>query len=118
MSEYEIVPAKYPRADMMEKKDNGTIRLAIDIVARIEEAARVIQRDAGSAGEVSRLGEVLEWLTWLDEGERKVVLALAINMDWGKICWLMRCSKTTAWRTWSDAILKIKFRTEEAGYER
>lgn len=57
--------------------------------------------------QISRLDEVLEWVLWLNEEERKLVWARALGLSWRSLCWRLGCSRTTAWRNWTTALLKL-----------
>ena len=81
----------------------------------IRSAAEVLQEEKlpmrmgpPSAGAISRMEEVLDWIWWLDdEDERRLVWLRAKRVVWKRICWWLGCGHTKAWQMWTYALLKI-----------
>ena len=59
---------------------------------------------------ISRMDETFRWLVWLEVEERKLVWMRAEGVRWKQICWRFGVSRTTAWRDWHFAMVKISSR--------
>ena len=56
---------------------------------------------------ISRLEMALEWVTWVDVQERKLIWWRAAKKPWKAICWELGCTRSTAWRKRHTACSKI-----------
>lgn len=67
-----------------------------------------VQPDTPDPAEIQRADEVMEWTgQWLELWERNLVWARAFHAPWKKIERTLDCSRTTAWRHWIFALMKI-----------
>ncbi len=60
--------------------------------------------------EISRLDQVIEWSSWLNERERKIIWKRAMNIRWKIIQYEFGCDKSTVWRYYKLALAKISSR--------
>ena len=63
-----------------------------------------------SAAAITRLERIFDWMTWIDEAERKLVWSRAARVPWKVISHELGCDRTTAWRRWQLALTKIAAR--------
>lgn len=68
-----------------------------------------------SAQSISRMEQTLEWITWLDVEERKLVWLRAYKVRWKSICVRIGVDRSTAWRYWVIALTKIATRLNSTG---
>ena len=54
--------------------------------------------------------ETLEWLSWLDVEERRLIWLRAEGLPWKRITHRLAIRRTTAWQRWTIALLKIATR--------
>ena len=59
---------------------------------------------------IDRLDQTLAWLAWLETDEVRLVWLRAERVRWKAICWRFGVSRTTAWRNWVAALVKIAAR--------
>ena len=60
-----------------------------------------------SARAITRMEETLLWFRWLTPDESRLIWLRAGNVPWKRIAWRMGCDRTTAWRLFGRAIVKI-----------
>lgn len=60
--------------------------------------------------EISDMERVLDWITWLEIDERKLVWGRASNLPWKVICRELNLGRTTAWKHWRTSLTKIALR--------
>ncbi len=60
--------------------------------------------------EISRLDQVIEWSTWLEPHERKLVWKRAMGIRWKALCYEFGCDRSTVWRYYKLALTKISSR--------
>lgn len=61
-----------------------------------------------TATEISRLDEVIDWSLKVSERDRRILWERAFNIKWRYIQRRLNCrSRTTAWRLWVEAIIRI-----------
>ncbi|ATQ55036.1 DUF6362 family protein [Paracoccus yeei] len=82
------------------------LRSAREIAAMEPEPMRVVP----SAKAISALERTFDWMTWIDEAERKLIWSRAARVPWKVISGEMGCDRTTAWRRWQLALTKIASR--------
>lgn len=56
---------------------------------------------------ITRLEQTFEWMQWITVEERKLIWKRAARVRWKAICWELSCDRSTAWRKWVTACLKI-----------
>lgn len=67
-----------------------------------------VRPDAPDQAKIKRADEVIDWTgQWLELWERNLVWARAFRAPWKKIEATLDCSRTTAWRHWIFALMKI-----------
>ena len=64
---------------------------------------------------ISRMEQTLEWITWLEVDERKLVWLRAYKVRWKSICVRMGADRTTVWRYYTIALTKIANRLNGMG---
>ncbi|WP_085442551.1 DUF6362 family protein [Magnetofaba australis] len=67
---------------------------------------------------IDRMDECFEWLRWLEPDAAKLVWARACRVNWKIICAKRGEHRSTAWRYWSVAILKIATKLEDPSWRR
>jgi hypothetical protein len=67
-----------------------------------EDAARMPSSEA-----IEQAPQPVRWLRCLDEDERRLVWDRASGMTWKSISHALDIDRSTAWRRWSYAIVKI-----------
>lgn len=82
------------------------LRTKREIAAMEPEPMRVVP----SAKAISALERTFDWMTWIDEAERKLIWSRAARVPWKVIAGEMGCDRTTAWRRWQLALTKIAAR--------
>ena len=60
-----------------------------------------------SSYSIDRMDESLAWLRWLEPDEVRMVWLRAEDVPWKVIGKRFGCDRTTAWRRWKYAIIKI-----------
>jgi len=60
-----------------------------------------------SAAAIDRLDETLEWFLWLEPEESRLVWARAVGTRWKVIAYRLGVDRTTVWRRWTYALVKI-----------
>lgn len=79
--------------------------------AELQQMEAVLRLGPPSAKDISQMDEVLfTWLKWLHAEERKLVWLRAERTRWKQVCWIIGCNRTTAWRKYKMALLKIAAR--------
>jgi hypothetical protein len=63
---------------------------------------------------IDRMDETLQWLCWLEPGERRIVWLRAEGLPWKRITYRFGIGRTTAWQRWTIALLKIATRLNAA----
>jgi hypothetical protein len=63
---------------------------------------------------IDRMDQVLGWLCWLDYEERRLVWLRAEGLPWKRITHRLGIGRTSAWRRWATALLKISVRLNAA----
>ena len=63
-----------------------------------------------TSAQVTRLEQTFDWMMWITEAERKLIWKRANRVGWRKISVELGCDRTTAWRKWSNALMKIALR--------
>ena len=56
---------------------------------------------------ISRLEQTFEWMSWIEAEERKLVWWRGARVKWRVICLKLGCDRSTAWRKWMVACIKI-----------
>ena len=56
---------------------------------------------------ITRLEQALSWLHWVDVEERKLIWKRAARVRWRAIYLELGCDRSTAWRKWMMACMKI-----------
>ena len=82
------------------------LRTKREIAAMEPEPMRVVP----SAKAISALERTFDWMTWIDEAERKLIWSRAARVPWKVIAGELGCDRTTAWRRWQLALTKIAAR--------
>lgn len=67
---------------------------------------------APSPDAIDRMHETFGWLSWLEEEERKLVLWRGAREPWKAICRRICVDRSTAWRWWTYALVRIAARLE------
>ncbi len=66
-----------------------------------------IRLDPPTPEAIDRMDECLDWLRWLEPSEVRLVWARACRVNWKLIGRQIGVHRSTAWRYWTVAILKI-----------
>lgn len=69
-----------------------------------------LRRPPPSPEAISRMGQTMPWLTWLEPQDAKLVWARAERSRWKLICWRFGISRATAHRRWEYALSLITWR--------
>lgn len=56
---------------------------------------------------IDRMEETMRWVLWLEENERHLVWMRAEEWSWKDIARRFGCERTTAWRRWQRALVKV-----------
>ena len=56
---------------------------------------------------IDRMDRCLDWLSWLEPEEMRLVWARACHIRWKVISYRLKMDRSTAWRHWTCAILKL-----------
>jgi len=67
---------------------------------------------APSPDAIDRMHETFGWLSWLEEEERKLVLWRGMREPWKAICRRIGVDRSTAWRRWTYALVRVAARLE------
>lgn len=63
-----------------------------------------------AADAIDRMDECLEWFTWLDGDDARLVWLRAVGVPWKLICGRIGVSRTTAWQRWVTALMVVATR--------
>lgn len=63
-----------------------------------------------AADAIDRMDECLEWFTWLDGDDSRLVWLRAAGVQWKLICSRIGVSRTTAWQRWVAALIVVATR--------
>ena len=63
-----------------------------------------------SPAAIDRMDEALRWLAWLTPDEARLIWLRAEGVRWKLICYRFGGGRTTAWRRWVCALVKIAAR--------
>lgn len=67
------------------------------------------------AEDVTNLEKVLEWITWVDVDDRKIIWARANRLPWKVVCRQIGFERTRAWELWRTSLNKIANKLNEKG---
>lgn len=81
-----------------------------DFGDRVGQEPRPLRLPPPSPRAISRMEETLEWLTWLEPSQAKLVWARAEGTPWKPICWRFGIARATAHRRWEYALALITWR--------
>lgn len=56
---------------------------------------------------VDRMLETMRWVLWLEEEQRHLVWMRAERQSWKAITRRFACDRTTAWRRWQKALVRV-----------
>jgi hypothetical protein len=73
-----------------------------------------VRRGPPTAAAIHRMEEALQWLTWLEADDLRLVWARAERQRWKEICWAIGVSRTTAWQRWVAALMVVAARLDGA----
>lgn len=63
-----------------------------------------------SPAAISRMEQAMDWLTWLEPIDRKIVWMRASGQRWKTICWTVGLSRTAANQHWLYALCVLAWR--------
>ena len=63
-----------------------------------------------STSAITRLEQTFDWVLWIDEAERKLIWSRAARVPWKQISGELGVNRSTAWRRWQLALVKIASR--------
>jgi hypothetical protein len=69
-----------------------------------------VRRGPPAADAIDRMDECLEWFTWLDGDDARLVWLRAAGVQWKLICGRIGVSRTTAWQRWVAALIVVATR--------
>jgi len=71
---------------------------------------RISMRLRATPEAISCLEQTFDWMAWLEISERKLIWKRAAHVRWKTICVEFGCDRSTAWRKWVIACVKISER--------
>lgn len=87
-----------------------------DLVGQTPEPMRL---PPPSAAAISRMEQALEWFTWLETTDSKIVWKRAAGKRWKEICWSVGLARAAAHEHWLYALCLIAWRLNgQAGLTR
>ena len=102
-------------ADVLARLPEERLRGVYDLWPRIVvEPSRRACVAAAAPEAIDRMEETLDWLSWLDAEERRLVWLRAEGLPWKRITHRLAIGRTTAWQRWTIALLKIATRLNAA----
>lgn len=60
-----------------------------------------------SAGEISRMEEALDWLSWLSADDAQLVWLRATGARWAQVARHVGLSRSACWRRWVAALITV-----------
>jgi Domain of unknown function (DUF6362) len=111
-----LVAERFPEAvEVLARLPEERARGFYDLWPKVIGAPCVSARPAAPAPEaIDRMDEALSWLMWLEPEERQLVWLRAQGLPWKRITYRLGVGRTTAWRRWTMALLKIASRLNGA----
>ena len=112
----ELVAERLEEAvDVLSRLPEDKVRGLYDLWPRLVGAICAGAHPLLPASEaIDRMDEAMGWLCWLDREERRLVWLRAEGLPWKRITNQFGIGRTTAWKRWTIALLKISTRLNAA----